>query len=58
MPSFMELLSKSDLSVFEEITECPRCLTGEYLCDSHAKEIKKILMNNAKDEIEKLTATT
>ena len=56
MPSFMELLSKSELSVFEDIIECPRCLAAENVCDSHAEDIKKILINNAKKEIDTLTA--
>lgn len=55
MPSFLELLSKSESSIFEDIIKCPQCLTNENICTSHAEDIKKILMNHVKDEIEKLT---
>jgi len=52
----MELLTKSDLTILEEIVECPQCLSNENICKSHAEAVKTILMKNVKIEIEKLTA--
>lgn len=54
MASSLKLLTKSELAIFEDIIECPRCLTHENLCNSHAKDIKKIFMRNVKNEIDKL----
>ena len=55
MPSFMELLSKSESSIFEDIIKCPQCLRNENICTSHAKAVKIILMKNVKNEIDRLT---
>ncbi len=51
----MELLTKSDLTILEEIVECPRCLSSENICKSHAEVVKTILIKNAKNGIDKLT---
>ena len=51
----LKLLTKSDLTMLEEIVECPQCLSGENICKSHAEAVKTILIKNAKIEIEKLT---
>ncbi len=51
----LKLLTESDLRILEEIVECPRCLSGENICKSHAKAMKAILIKNAKDEMYKLT---
>ncbi len=55
MTSSLKLLTESDLTILEEIVECPRCLSGENICKSHAKAMKTILIKNAKDEMYKLT---
>ena len=56
MASTLKLLTESELAVFEDIIECPRCLSGENICDSHAEAIKKVLIKTAKNDIEKLSA--
>jgi hypothetical protein len=48
-------LKKSELAVFEEIIECPRCLVSENICDYHAKVVRNILIKEAKVEIDKLS---
>ena len=55
MPSSLKLLTESDLAILEEIVECPRCLSSENICKSHAEAVKTILMKNAKNELDKLT---
>jgi len=55
MTSSLKLLTESDLTILEEIVECPQCLSGENICKSHAEVVKTILIKNAKDEIDKLT---
>ncbi|MCV0401960.1 MAG: hypothetical protein K5777_08320 [Nitrosopumilus sp.] len=49
--------TKSELSLFEEIIECPRCLSSENVCSIHAEFVKSILIKEAKAEMEKLMAT-
>ena len=51
----LKLLTKSDLTILEEIVECPRCLSGENICKSHVEAVKTILMKNVKNEIDELT---
>jgi len=51
----LKLLIESDLTILEEIVECPRCLSSENICKSHAEVVKTILMKNAENEIDKLT---
>ncbi len=55
MTSSLKLLTESDLTILEEIVECPQCLSSENICKSHAEAVKTILMKNVKIEIEKLT---
>ena len=55
MTSSLKLLTESDLTILEEIVECPRCLSSENICKSHAETLKTILMKNIKNEIDKLT---
>jgi len=55
MTSSLKLLTKSDLTILEEIVECPRCLSSENICKSHAEVVKTILMKNAENDIDKLT---
>ena len=50
----LELLTESELSIFEEIIECPKCLTRENICNFHAAAIKNILTKNTERNIEKL----
>ncbi len=53
--SSLKLLTESDLTILEEIVECPQCLSGENICKSHAEEVKAILIKNTKNKIDKLT---
>ena len=55
MRSSLKLLTESDLTILEEIVECPRCLSSENICKSHAEAMKTILIKNTKNEIDKLT---
>ncbi len=55
MTSSLKLLTESDLTILEEIVECPRCLSSDNICKSHSEAMKTILMKNAKHEIDKLT---
>ena len=55
MTSSLKLLTESDLTILEEIVECPRCLSGENICKSHSEVVKTVLMKNVKNEIDKLT---
>ncbi len=55
MTSSLKLLTESDLRILEEIVECPRCLSSENICKSHAEVVKTILMKNVKNQIDKLT---
>ncbi len=55
MTSSLKLLTESDLTILEEVVECPQCLSGENICKSHTKVVKTILIKNAKNEIDKLT---
>ena len=55
MTSSLKLLTESDLTILEEIVECPRCLSSENICKSHAEVVKTILIKNTKNEIDKLT---
>ena len=52
----MKLLTNSDLDVFEEIIECPKCIVSKNICNFHVERIKNVLIKDAKIEIEKLTA--
>ena len=52
----MKLLTKSELNVFEEIIECPKCLVSENICNFHAERIKNILIKEVKIKIEELSA--
>ena len=55
MTSSLKLLTESDLTILEEIVECPRCLSSENICKSHVEAVKTILIKNTKNEIDKLT---
>jgi len=55
MTSSLKLLTESDLTILEEIVECPRCLSSENICKSHVEVVKTILMKNAENDIDKLT---
>ncbi|EIJ66102.1 hypothetical protein BD31_I0589 [Candidatus Nitrosopumilus salaria BD31] len=47
-------ISKFGLEILEEIFVCPQCLTGEYVCAIHTKNIKLLLIRDVKNEINKL----
>jgi len=55
MTSSLKLLTESDLTILEEIVECPRCLSSVYICKSHAEAVKTIMMKNDENEIDELT---
>ncbi len=55
MTSSLKLLLESDLTILEEIVKCRQCLKSGNICKSHAETVKTILINNAKNEIDKLT---
>ena len=55
MTSSLKLLTESDLTILEEIVECPRCLSSENICKSHAEVVKTILIKNNKNYNDKLT---
>jgi len=52
MTSSLKLLTESDLTILEEIVECPRCLSSNNICKSHSEVVKTILIKNAKHEID------
>ena len=52
--TLLQRLTNEEYAVFEEIIECPRCLTKENLCDSHAQSIKEILLKDVKKEINRI----
>ncbi len=56
MGSALELLSDSELIIFEEIIECPRCLSNDNICEVHAETVKNVLIKHAKNEIRKLNS--
>ena len=55
MRSSLKLFTESDLTILGEIVECPRCLSSENICKSHAEAMKTILIKNTKNEIDRLT---
>ena len=58
MKPFLESSTKFEMVILRDINKCRKCLTGEYLCDFHAKSIKEILIMFAKSESDKLLLQT
>ena len=46
---------KAELAIFEEIIECPKCLSSDNVCSTHADIVKNTLIKHAKHEIRKLS---
>jgi len=52
----LKLFTNLELTIFDEIIQCPKCMISENICNIHLKEVKMILIKNAKKDIKKLAA--
>jgi len=50
----LKQIIKSKQSIFDEIFKCPKCISNAVLCDTHARIVKDVLIQDTKRMIEKM----
>ena len=55
MNSVIKEKKRPETEIFLDIVKCTECVAGDSLCKLHSEKVKKVLLDDASDALDKLS---